>query len=172
MVSDSVETVAHLIQIALTPVFLFSGVATLLNVLSTRLGRVADRVDALTERYETADASARRHLENRLRYLRRRSFWLDVAVIMAALAGMSTLVSAGVLFVDSLRDRTGWTLFFTFGVSLFLVIGALVAYLWEMLLASVGVRHEAKGAGERDEPVEAPEAPEGHDGAPDGPTPG
>jgi hypothetical protein len=38
MVSDSVETVAHLIQIALTPVFLFSGVATLLNVLSTRLG--------------------------------------------------------------------------------------------------------------------------------------
>jgi hypothetical protein len=82
---------------------------------------------------------------------------------------MSTLVSAGVLFIDSLRDRTGWTLFFTFGVSLFLVIGALVAYLAEMMLASVGLRHEAKGAGERDEPVEAPEAPEGHEATADAP---
>jgi hypothetical protein len=172
MVSDSVETVAHLIQIALTPVFLFSGVATLLNVLSTRLGRVADRVDALTEKFESADASARRHLENRLKFLRRRSFLLDLAVILAALAGMSTLVSAGVLFVDSLRDRTGWTLFFTFGVSLLLVIGALVAYLAEMMQASVGLRHEAKGAGERDEPVEAPEPPEGQPGSPDAPTAG
>ena len=167
MVSDSVETVAHLIQIALTPVFLFSGVATLLNVLSTRLGRVADRVDALTDRFERADAQERRRVESRLAYLRRRSLLLDLAVIMAALAGMSTLVSAGLLFVDSLRDRTGLTLFFTFGVSLVLVIGALVAYLAEMLLASVGVRHEAKGAGERDEAVEAPEAPEGHAAAAD-----
>jgi hypothetical protein len=32
------DTVAHIIQVALTPVFLLSGIATLLNVFSTRLG--------------------------------------------------------------------------------------------------------------------------------------
>jgi hypothetical protein len=159
MVSDSVETVAHLIQIALTPVFLFSGVATLLNVLSTRLGRVADRVDSVTDKFEAATSDERRRLETRLAYLRRRSLLLDLAVILAALAGMSTLVSAGVLFIDSLRDRTGWALFFTFGVSLVLVVGALAAYLAEMMLASVGLRNEARGTDERDEPVESPEPP-------------
>jgi hypothetical protein len=167
VVPDQVETVAHLIQIALTPVFLFSGVATLLNVLSTRLGRVADRVDALTDKYESADAQGRRHVEARLTVLRRRSLMLDVAVILAALAGMSTLVSAGLLFVDSLRDRAGAALFVAFGVSLLLVIGALAAYLAEMMLASVGLRHEARGADERDEPTEAPEAPEGDAAAPE-----
>ncbi|MGH7046423.1 MAG: hypothetical protein ACREE2_08540 [Stellaceae bacterium] len=33
------ELVAHIIQLALTPVFLLSGIATLLNVFSTRLAR-------------------------------------------------------------------------------------------------------------------------------------
>src|SRR5271157_2958696 len=41
---DSVDSVAHVIQVALTPVFLLSGIASLLGVLSTRLARVADRV--------------------------------------------------------------------------------------------------------------------------------
>ena len=58
-ISDRVETIAHVIQIALTPVFLFSGIATLLNVLSTRLGRVADRVDSVSERLERAEPRER-----------------------------------------------------------------------------------------------------------------
>lgn len=38
------DTIAHIIQVALTPVFFLTGIATLLNVFSTRLGRVSDRV--------------------------------------------------------------------------------------------------------------------------------
>jgi uncharacterized protein DUF2721 len=37
----------HIIRMALTPVFLLSGIATLLNVFSARLARVADRVEAV-----------------------------------------------------------------------------------------------------------------------------
>src|SRR5712664_2121643 len=50
------DTVAHIIQVALTPVFLLSGIATLLNVFSTRLARVADRVDQITTGVEGTDA--------------------------------------------------------------------------------------------------------------------
>jgi hypothetical protein len=46
---------AHIIQVALTPVFLLSGIATLLNVFSTRLARVADRVDQITKGIEGTD---------------------------------------------------------------------------------------------------------------------
>ena len=144
--TGQVETVAHVIQIALTPVFLFSGVATLLNVLSTRLARVADRVDAIAARLEVADERDRRNVERRLAFLQRRSKALDIAVILAGLGGMSTLLAAGLLFVDGLRERAGVALFIAFGAALLLTIGALAGYLYEMMLASIGIRNEATSA--------------------------
>lgn len=144
--AEPVETVAHVIQIALTPVFLFSGVATLLNVLSARLARVADQVEAVSARLEQAGARQRASFERRLAFLRKRSFVLDIAVILAALGGMSTLLAAGLLFIDGLRDQAGVTLFIAFGAALLLTIGALTGYLYEMMLASIGLRHEARAA--------------------------
>ena len=38
------DNIAHVIQVALTPVFLLSGIAALLNVFNTRLARVSDHV--------------------------------------------------------------------------------------------------------------------------------
>ena len=43
------DLVAHVIQVALTPVFLLSGIATLMNVFSTRLARVADLIAKATD---------------------------------------------------------------------------------------------------------------------------
>ncbi len=166
--ASQVDTVAHVIQIALTPVFLFSGVATLLNVLSSRLARVADQVERLSARRDQASARERRGFERRLAFLQRRIFTLDIAVILAGLGGMSTLLAAGLLFVDGLRERAGVTLFIAFGAALLLTIGALAGYIYEMMLASIGIRHEAKttvGKAQRDddEGSEAGEPP--HDDA-------
>ena len=85
---DTVESVAQVIQVALTPVFLLSGVASLLGVLSTRLARVADRVNALAEQLEAGGPIDRRKLRLRLAYLRRRSDLLDAAVMMGTLGGV------------------------------------------------------------------------------------
>src|ERR1700677_4640802 len=135
---DSVDGVAHVIQIALTPVFLLSGIASLLGVLSTRLARVADRVDALAEQLETAELVQRDRLQMRLSYLRRRSHVLDAAVIMATLGGIATSVAAVILFVGTLRDQAGISLFVAFGFALLFTIGSLSAFLIEMLHASRG----------------------------------
>src|ERR1700679_1922435 len=145
---DSVDSIAHVIQVALTPVFLLSGVASLLGVLSTRLGRVADRVDSLAERLETAEPVQRSRLEMRLAYLQRRSHILDAAVIMATLGGIATSVAAVILFVGTLRDQAGISLFVAFGFALLFTIGALLAFLIEMLLASRGIRDLATSASE------------------------
>src|SRR5260370_3765964 len=53
---SALDTIAHIIQVALTPVFLLSGIATLLNVFSTLLARVADQVDAASKALDGADA--------------------------------------------------------------------------------------------------------------------
>src|SRR5580700_4539527 len=115
---DSVDSVAHVIQVALTPVFLLSGIASLLGVLSTRLARVADRVDALAEQLETADPVQRTRLQVRLTYLQRRSHVLDAAVMMGTLGGIATSLAAVILFVGTLRDQAGISLFVAFGFAL------------------------------------------------------
>ena len=48
MIQPDVSIAAHVVQLALTPIFLLTGVASLLNVFTTRLGRIADQVDKLS----------------------------------------------------------------------------------------------------------------------------
>jgi hypothetical protein len=104
---SSLDLVAHVIQVALTPIFLLSGIATLLNVFSTRLARVADRVDQITKAMEEADPDECVQLARQLLHLRRRSIALDVAVLLGAVAAAATCASVFTLFVGALRDADG-----------------------------------------------------------------
>src|ERR1700687_2253989 len=135
------DTVAHIIQVALTPVFLLSGIATLLNVFSTRLARVADRVDALSKAFEGADVDEATALSAQLAYLHRRSLALDVAVVLGEIGGAATCGAVLALFSGALRESTVATaLFVFFGIAVGCALGAIVAFTVEMLMASVGIR--------------------------------
>ena len=111
-------------------------------------------LDALAEKLETAAPPERDRLLFRLAYLRRRSYILDVAVMMATLSGAATSIAALLLFVGTLRDKTGISLFVAFGLALLFTVGALGAFLIEMLLASHGIRDLAAKADEIDESAE------------------
>ncbi len=161
--AGSIDSVTHVIQVALTPVFLLSGIASLLGVLSTRLARVADRVDDLATQIDQAGAVDQARLLRRLEFLRRRSRILDVAVISGALGGIATAVAALLLFVGTLRDRPGISLFIAFGLALTFTIVALTAFLFEMLLASRGIRDQAWGASESAEAPEVHHVGPGHE---------
>ena len=138
---ESLEGVAHVIQLALTPVFLLSGVASLLGVFSTRLGRVADQVDAVSALIDRADDPLLAAHQRQLAYLRRRSRTLDIAVILGALAGAATCGAALTLFLGAIRNEgAAWLLFGLFGAALIFTMGALGCYCFEMLLASRGLR--------------------------------
>ena len=140
MQTTTLDGVAHVIQLALTPIFLLSGVASLLNVFSTRLGRVADQVDAVIARIDADEAPTGRY-PTQLAYLRRRSRALDGAVILASLAGASTCGAALTLFLGAIRNGgAAWLLFALFGAAVACTIGALCCYCYEMLLASRGLR--------------------------------
>jgi hypothetical protein len=83
------QSPSDVIQLALTPVFLLTAVAALLNVFSTRLGRVADRVDLLSADLQRGAADTE-FLSAQLDFLRRRSLILDVAVVLATVGGAAT----------------------------------------------------------------------------------
>jgi hypothetical protein len=137
------DIVAHIIQLALTPIFLLSGIGALLNVFATRLARVSDRVDQITKEMEGVEPEQVAILARQLARLRRRSVALDVAVVLAALAAASTCASVLTLFVGALREATvASALFATFGLAVVCTIGAIMAYTAEMLMTGSGVRAE------------------------------
>ena len=138
---QSLEGVAHIIQVALTPVFLLSGIAALLNVFATRLGRVADALDKATEQLECAEGRRARLLGAQLAQLRQRSVALDVAVVAGILGGAATCGATIALFVGALReDVLASVLFALFGGALVCTLAALTAFLCEMLIAGRSVR--------------------------------
>jgi len=135
MKSDALEAAAHVVQLALTPVFLLSGIAALLNVFASRLGRVADQAHALTT------ASNQPAQGDRLRLLRWRSRALDWAVVLAALAGAFTCTAVLILFLGEVLGKgAAGLLYLSFGGAIVLTMGALLAFVVEMLLAANGVR--------------------------------
>jgi type IV secretory pathway VirB6-like protein len=143
--NSTLDLVAHVIQVALTPVFLLSGIATLMNVFSTRLARVADLIAKVAENGEKGDPAV---VNARLAHLRRRSLALDAAVVLAAFGGAATCISVLTLFVGALKDATvASVLFTTFGLAVLCTIGAIAAFTVEMLLAGSGMR--ATAAAER-----------------------
>src|SRR5215468_7545049 len=134
------SSVTDVIQLALTPVFLLTAVAALLNVFSTRLGRVADRVDLLSADLKHGAADTE-FLSAQLDFLRRRSLILDVAVVLATVGGAATCAAALVLFFGTLRDAEFRTLVFgLFGGAIIFTITALVAFAIEMIMAGLGLR--------------------------------
>ena len=158
---SALDIVAHIIQVALTPVFLLSGLATLLNVFSTRLARVADRVDAVSVAIEGADPDEAKALSAQLAYLHQRSLALDVAVVLAAIGSAATCAAVLVLFVGALRESTVATLlFWLFGVAVGCALGAIAAFTVEMLMASVGIRTKVEEGRRSATQTDVPEAGE------------
>ena len=137
------DTVAHIIQLALTPIFLLSGIAALLNVFATRLSRVADRVDQILKEIDGAEPEQAALLTSSLARLRWRSLALDVAVVLAAIGAAATCGAVLTLFVGALRDVTvAWWLFAAFGFAVVCTIGAILVYTAKMLMTGSGVRKE------------------------------
>ncbi|MCK9192397.1 MAG: DUF2721 domain-containing protein, partial [Nevskia sp.] len=48
-----IASIAHVIQLAVAPVFLLSGIAAILNVLGIRLSRIVDRARVLEGQFAT-----------------------------------------------------------------------------------------------------------------------
>ncbi len=135
--SYDLESAAHVVQLALTPVFLLSGIAALMNVFASRLTRVADQVESLTDR--VADAMRDRQLG----LLKWRTRLLDAAVLLSALAGAFTCATVLDLFLGEVNGADAATLLFAlFGGAILLTMGSLTAFVGEVLIATRGVRLE------------------------------
>ncbi len=92
--------IARLIQSAVAPVFLLTGVAATLGVLTNRLARIVDRARTLEQRLEGHPGSAQ-HLHADLAVLARRARYINWAISMCAIAALLVALVVVTLFANA-----------------------------------------------------------------------
>ena len=144
LVTAAPADVSHIIQTALAPIFLLSGIGALLNVFNQRLVRVSDHHEHLTELTKaTEDPESLLGLYRHLVRLRRRRLALDASVICAALAGAFTCAAAFTLFLITLRDAAdSLLLLWVFGLALGFTVAALTAFIVDSVFAWHGIHRD------------------------------
>jgi MFS family permease len=129
--------ITHAIQLAVAPVFLLSGLGTILGVLSTRLGRVVDRTRKLLEQRESADAKHRKALDAELHVLVDRRRLVNRAIAAGTVAALLVCVLIAVAFIGSLAEvAVGPVVAGLFVLAMFAFITALVLFLREVITAT------------------------------------
>lgn len=136
LLTDTVAEVARAIQLALAPVFLLTGIAGLLNVMTNRLARIVDRARDLLDNPDII-VSAQETLVMRLLRLERRRHFTSIAITSCTIAALLLCLVVATLFFEAMFEvRLAWLVGILFmGSTLALVVG-LANFLREVHLAT------------------------------------
>jgi hypothetical protein len=93
--------VAHAIQLAVAPVFLLSGIAAILAVMTSRLGRIIDRARVLEDRLDNASAELHPALRTDLATLSRRAKLISCAITLCTATALLVCTVIAVLFLSA-----------------------------------------------------------------------
>ena len=100
IVAENLTTVSHVIQLAVAPVFLLTGVGAILSVLTGRLGRLVDRYRALAETQKPLLPKQARELK----VLTVRAVWVHWAITLCTVSALFVAIVIGALFVGAVVD--------------------------------------------------------------------
>ena len=92
--------IAHLIQTAIAPVFLLTGVASTLGVLTNRLSRIVDRARLLEQQLEGHPGDAPL-LHGDLAVLARRADYINIAISLSTIAALLVALVVVTLFANA-----------------------------------------------------------------------
>ncbi len=141
MQSEPVATIAHVIQLSVAPVFLLTGIAGLLNVLTGRLSRIVERARHLERTLldEAADEGAPAH--SQLRTLASRARWINIAISLCVASAIFVASVVVVLFASAFwgSDYSGIVAVLFIGAMLALIAG-LVFFMREIYVATSNLR--------------------------------
>lgn len=135
------------IQLAITPVILLSGVGALMLTLTNRMGRVVDRTRALAGQMREASPGDRTHLENQLTILWRRARLVRLAVTLSGVSMLLSCVLVMGILVDTLAGRDfSREVVAIFAASILCLLASLVAFLRDVWMSLRALQLEVERA--------------------------
>jgi len=148
---DQLQTadISRVIELAVAPVFLLTGIAALLSMLTGRIARIIDRARALEAQFDHAEPEHAAMLRTNLRRLATRARAVNWAVSMITTAAVHVGLVVVLLFIGALVGiDVAATVAGLFIAAMAGLIAGLLCFLREVYLATRYVR------------IGVPEAPE------------
>ena len=137
--------IAHTIQLALAPVFLLTGIGTILNLLAGRLARIVDRARHIEAAFTPAQDPLHHDQVRQLRLLDQRMRIVNTAIFLCTTSAVLICIVVAGLFVASLLGLGfARTMAALFVLAMLVLISGLALFLWEIRVAvrAIQIRDE------------------------------
>ncbi len=133
--------IGHVIQLAVAPVFLLSGIGIVLTVLTNRLARVVDRARKLEEAARSSTGAALEERRQELGVMAYRARLMNRAITLSTCSALLVAVVVVLLFLAAfLRFNATLPVAGLFILAMLSLIGALLLFLREVFLAIKALR--------------------------------
>ncbi len=133
---DYLSSLLPIIQFAITPVILISGMGALMITLTNRMARIVDRTRDLAEKIPDSDPDERSHLEEQLAIMWRRTLMIRRAVTANGLSMLVSCLMIVALFVAAMFE---WNMrivvLLLFAASILLLTASLVDFLRDIFIS-------------------------------------
>jgi hypothetical protein len=129
--------IGHIIQLAIAPVFLLTGVGTKLAVLTNRLARIIDRSRLLEDRIHALESADHSAAYAELETLHDRAHLINRAIALSTGCGLLICLVIAALFLgDALKLSLDKSIALLFVLGMLSLIGSFVYLLREIFLAT------------------------------------
>ena len=133
--------IAQTIQLALAPVFVLVAIGNIMNILSTRLGRIVDRSRHLQDRHAATTGVAHEMVVREIRLSDKRIHLVGRAIALLVISGLTIGTTVAILFVEEMAAANLKLLAAgTFLLAIALLMWALLLFLRETRLSSQSLR--------------------------------
>jgi len=130
---NDILDVSVAIRDAVAPVFLLTGIGSILSVLVNRLGRSIDRARAING----LNPDQRKKLSDELNIIVKRTTWMRWSVGLFIFAGLCVALAIASIFIGvAIRINLPNFVLITFITAMFSLIFGLLCFLREIILAS------------------------------------
>lgn len=134
---SGIPSVAHVIQLAVAPVFLLTGVGAILSVLVNRLGRVVDRFRALEGILPDTREAALDTIQTEMSRLGRRARCIHWAIGLCTGCALLVCLLIATLFVSAVTGtEMGNVIAALFITAMLSLVAGLLSFLREIALAT------------------------------------
>ena len=131
-----VSDISRVIQLAVAPVFLLTAIATMINAMNTRLGRIVDRRRKVIECLNDPDSVHVAEAKEELRSLYRRIRLAYTGILFSVLSGLLVcLVIAGAFIGALISVDLARVVAVTFVLAMFAMVVSLGMFLREIYVA-------------------------------------
>lgn len=139
---SQLSDIAHVIQLAVAPVFLLTAIGTVIAALNMRLGRAVDRRRELEGRVPSLPAEELPAAHEELAVIARRIRFVYLAILSAVISGLFVcLLIAGAFLGAFVRVDLFYTIGAMFVFAMLALIACLLLFLREIFLAVSTPRH-------------------------------